>query len=214
MPANAVPAIQSGARSTSDLLLDFAEHFSGERVPLRDLVAALDGRSFGFLLLLFALPNSLPIVGIPGLSTVTGLPLAIVALQMLLGYSRPRLPRWVADRSLPRAGFQRLIHRTAPWLARVERLLSPRLLFLTGEKGERALGGICLLLAIVLSMPIPFGNLMPGLAVTLVALGIIARDGVLVILGLLVGAAGVAMVSTVIWATVEAAFFFVTEMVV
>ena len=39
--------------------------------------------------------------------------------------------------------------------ARAERLLKPRLLFLTAPKAEQVIGGFCLLLAVVLAMPIP-----------------------------------------------------------
>jgi hypothetical protein len=43
-------------------------------------------------------------------------------------------------------------------------------------------------------MPIPFGNLLPALALMLIGLGLVFRDGIAVILGLLMS--GVALVAT------------------
>lgn len=42
---------------------------------------------------------------------------------------------------------------------------------------------MCLLLALVIALPIPFGNLPPALCVLLIALGMIQKDGVLAAIG-------------------------------
>ncbi|MFB9175427.1 exopolysaccharide biosynthesis protein [Roseibium salinum] len=52
---------------------------------------------------------------------------SILTAQLMLG-RRPWLPKIVADRSVTRADFAALIDRTDSWLARVERLLKPRLI--------------------------------------------------------------------------------------
>src|SRR5690606_38740160 len=157
----------------------FAWEFPHERVRLRDLGVPLGNRSFGVLLLMFALPNTLPL-GIPGLSTLTGVPLALVALQMIVGMRAPYLPRWLAERSIARERFRRLIVAVAPTLRRLERLMRPRWAVLTGLAGERALGGFCFVLAVVMALPIPFGNWPPSVSVALIALGLIEKDGLLV----------------------------------
>lgn len=199
------------APRTSTLLLAFTAHHTHERVYLNDLARLLGNRSFGFLLLLFALPNTLPIIGIPGVSTLTGIPLAIVALQMMMGLPEPKLPAWVAERSLYRDDFRRIIDAIIPWLRKLERLTKPRWLGVTGPVGERWLGAFCLLLAAVLVLPIPLGNLPPAVAVTLVALGLIEKDGVFIALGLAVGVGSLALVAGVVSAMVLTAVFFVRE---
>ena len=49
-------------------------------------------------------------------------------------------------------------------------------------------------MAIIVVLPIPFGNLLPALALMLIGLGLVFRDGIPVILGLLMS--GVALVAT------------------
>jgi hypothetical protein len=195
------------ARRTSEILLDFARCAHPERIRLSDLDGVLRERSFGFLMLLFALPNAVP-HGLPGISTLTGIPLALVAFQMLIGLPKAYLPRWLGERSLDRSDFRRLVERSAPFLRKVERVLKPRWLALTGVAGERLLGAFCLVLAITLALPIPFGNLLPAIAVVLIALGLIEKDGAVVSLGLAVGVASLAVVWGVLWAMMEAAIVF------
>jgi hypothetical protein len=207
MPADPEPSPSPRARRTSEILLDFTRTFSGERVRLADLDRLLADRAFGFLLLIFALPNTLPL-GIPGLSTLTGIPLALVTAQMVLGMRAPYLPRWLGERSLSRKDFRRLIEKTAPWLQRLERFMKPRWRVFRTPMAERAVGAFCLLLAVVLALPIPFGNVPPAIAVTLISLGLIEEDGLLVSAGLAVGLASLVVVWGVLWAMVQAALLF------
>lgn len=195
------------ARRTSEILLDYARTFPGDRVLLTDLDRLLADRAFGFLLLIFALPNTLPL-GIPGLSTVTGIPLGLVAVQMMSGMRAPYLPRWLGQRSLSRKDFHRLIEKTAPWLQRLERFMKPRWRIFQTPSAERLLGAFCLLLAIVMALPIPFGNTLPAISVTLISLALIEEDGLLASTGIVVALASLFIVWGVLWAIVQAALLF------
>jgi hypothetical protein len=95
--------------------------------------------------------------------------------------------------------------------ANLERLLKPRLLFITSATGERIIGGLCLVLAIVLAMPIPLGNMLPAFAISLMALGVLERDGIWVVIGALMGALSMVIVSGVVWALAKAAIFLVVN---
>lgn len=196
----------SSAHRTSSLLMLLASTHQGERLSLAELCSGLGNRSFGLLLLLFALPNCIPL-GIPGLSTLTGIPLALITVQLLLAYPVPVLPGWLSRRSLSSRDFQRLCRTTCPWLARIERLTRPRWLPLTSRQAERWLGLLSLILAIVLILPIPFGNVPPAWALVLLALAMIERDGLLLLLGIALSAASLFWVYGLLWAMVESALY-------
>lgn len=199
--------------SLSSLLLDFAAKFSAERVRVRDITESLGQRSFGFILLIFALPNSLPILGIPGVSTITGLPLLFVAVQMALGHQRVYLPRWIADSSLATADFQALINKVAPWLRRIEKLMKPRIPFLVLGKAERWLGAFCVVLAFLLVLPIPLGNLLPALGILFIALGLIESDGVCVLAGIALGIASWALLGGLVWVIIKTALAVIERLI-
>jgi hypothetical protein len=189
---------------TSDVLAALAAGHGGARVTVADIVEALGGRAFGALLFVFAAPN-LPPLGIPGISSVCALPLIVLALQLMAGRTAPALPRWLLSRSMPAASFARAVGFVLPWLARIERLLRPRAAGLTGPAGVRVAGLFTLLLALVLILPIPLGNLLPAAAVALLGLALSERDGIAAALGYAVGLASLAVVAGVLVASAEAA---------
>lgn len=212
-PDARLPALRHSSASLSSLLLAFAANFTAERVRVRDIIESLGPRSFGFILLIFALPNSLPILGIPGVSTITGLPMLFVAVQMALGHKRVYLPRWIADSSIATIDFQRLINKVAPWLQRIEKLMRPRIAFLTLGNAERWLGAFCVLLAFLLALPIPLGNLLPALGILFIALGLIESDGVCVLVGIAIGIAAWVFLSGLVWVAVKTVLTMLDQMV-
>ena len=77
-------------------------------------------------------------------------------------------------------------------------MFKPRLVGLTKRRATRVIGAICLLLSILLWLPIPLGNHAPAITMTLFSLGLIYRDGVLVILGAVGTIVSLALVSLTI----------------
>jgi hypothetical protein len=148
-------------------------------------------------MLVLALPGALP-----GISSIAAVPLALVALQLAIGLPRPWLPRFLASRSLSRADFARMIERALPHLARIERLLRPRLTVLAGPVGERLMGLVCLALALLLIIPVLF-NLPLVVPIALMALAILERDGVLAAIGLLAGCLALGAVVGIGWVSLQ-----------
>jgi hypothetical protein len=162
-------------RRASALLLDLARAWPAERISIGDLLAALGDRGYGLVILALALPNLIP-VPIPGLSGVLGTPIIILALMMLAGYPQPVLPRLLSDRSFPRAGLEAVMLRAEPWLARLERLTKPGTLSLPNRAVEVPAALLIALNAVLLALPIPFGNPAPALAIVLASLALIEAD--------------------------------------
>lgn len=194
----------SPSRTLSDVLQWLAHEPGRERVSVRDLIDALGDRALGALMFLFAVPNVLPVP--PGTSAVLGVPLLFLAAQLMFG-RRPWLPQVVSRRSMAHADFALLVRRIAPWLRRGERLLRPRLSWLARPPMEYLLGAVCLLLAIVLTLPIPLGNVLPALAISLLSLAILERDGLWVLYGLGLSLVAAGVVSGVVLAAVKATLF-------
>src|SRR5262245_9637199 len=80
---------------TSELLREFGNSITTDRVTVGEIVAALGGRGLGVLLAIFSLPNVLP-SAIPFGNVATGIPPLILTLQLVLGFDRLILPHFVA----------------------------------------------------------------------------------------------------------------------
>jgi len=181
----------SSSLRTSGLLIALA-NLPGPRVAIRDIVAALRDRAYALLVVLLGLPNCLPMP--PPIPLVCGLVLGFVAAQMLTGRATPWLPARLLDRSLAQSDLARAVQRALPPLIRLERISKPRLTVLGGPLALPVLGALLLVLALGLIVAAPFiGQIPLGLAVCLVGLGLVERDGVVIIAGAIVGAIGLAL---------------------
>ena len=108
-------------------------------------------------------------------------------------YSKvPWLPRKLAARSVSAESLENLSTRAGPWLRRIEALSKPRLTFLTRDPLDRLLGLALVLFSASILLPIPLTNTVPGFAVVVIAMGLLQRDGILVILGTLLGTSWIA----------------------
>lgn len=189
---------------TSELFLALKSAGEGERISLGHLTDMLGDRGFGLLVLIFALPNIIPMI--PGVSTVSGVVIAIVGLQMLAGRHKPWLPLFVAERTLPRAQLAAMVDRTIGWVARLERVARPRWLVMTRGPMHALLGAMFILLGGILALPLSWiGNFPPGVALVVLSVGFLEEDGVLVALGHAIGIFATVLVLALVAALVAAA---------
>jgi hypothetical protein len=193
-------------RRLSQLLTAIACDETRHRISIGDLLDAFGMRAYGALIFIFAAPNALP-VAVPGLSSILGAPLLFLTWQLATGRPHPWLPGIIRNRSFGRQDFLRLTQRIIPWLQRVERMIRPRIFTLTEPFAERLIGFVALTLSVILFLPIPFGNMLPGLALALFALGILERDGVAVLAGLITAVVSAVVVAGVVYGLGKAAVF-------
>lgn len=183
------------------VLLALSHDERRERIHVGDLLLAMQDQALATLILFFALPNVLPVP--PGTSGVLGVPLLFLAAQLALGLPA-WLPRPIADRSITRERFAALTQRLLPWLARAEPLLRPRWPALSGALPVRLAGLLCFVLAAVLALPVPLGNVAPAFAISVMMLGVLRHDGAWLVAGALAAVAALAIAVGVIWAGLRA----------
>jgi hypothetical protein len=182
-----MPSSSGTISTTLETLIALArkQHY----LSLQDIIMQMDGRVFGVLLLVLALPNTLPIPSPPGLSGVTGIPIFLLSMQLALGRSFPWLPQHMLKYQVPLAWCERVAHHARSPVARMERFLHPRLMQCCTPVFTCLAGAIMSILAILLSLPLPFGNILPSIPVVIISLGLIERDGYFIAAGMLIGIA-------------------------
>lgn len=188
----------------SEILTTLAGDEARDRISVHDMVETMRSRAFGALLLIFAFPNILPTP--PGTAGILGLPLIFLSAQMMLGLD-PWLPGIIARRSMARSTFQALVARITPWLLRAERLLRARMELLAHPRAQRLLGALCLVVSVALVLPVPFANLVPSVALCIIGLGVLERDGLWIVLGVLAAFGSLAYVAGLAYALVKSAVF-------
>lgn len=185
----------------SSVLIDLSADPQRERISLGNLLYGLGDRALAALLFIFALPNVIPTP--PGTSAILGVPLVLLSAQLLFG-TRAWLPRFIAQRSFAQSSFKAVVQRATPWLEKSERLMRPRLLLLTTGVFQRFVGAICLVLAIIVMLPIPLGNMLPALAICILALGVLEKDGAWIIMGTVAAAGAIGLLWGVFYVALKA----------
>jgi hypothetical protein len=163
-----------------------AHGLQGERVQLRQILAIAGDRGIGAILLLLALPQVMPIPVV--LSNLLALPVVLVAAQMSYGIQRPWLPRWLLEREVRRKRLVKGCVRLVPVLRQMERVIGPRPCMVRLRAGSRLLGSCCLIISLLLLAPLPLVTWFPAWALFAIAIGLLERDDLVVLGGLLLGA--------------------------
>jgi hypothetical protein len=181
-----------GPSRTSDILIRLAGSRDTARIGVREIVEALGERAYALLIVVLGLPNCLPMP--PPIPLLCGLLLLFVAAQIIVGWPSPWLPKRLLDRTISHDDLVKAANRAVPWLQWLEKGARPRLVAFSHELALRLIGVVLLVfsLALVFAAPV-IGQIPLGLAVCLVGLGIVERDGYVVIAGLVIGAIGTSL---------------------
>ncbi|TCD13696.1 exopolysaccharide biosynthesis protein [Oricola cellulosilytica] len=174
-----------GALAKIEQILRDAERDREGHISLGALSDAMEERAFGLLMLILALPCTLPFVYL--LPQLVALPMMVLAWQMAAGRRAPWLPETLRKRRLPVDGLMEVVARVKRYAGWLERLAHPRLAGLTGRRGMRVLGALLIVPCLSILVPLPLTNTVPGIGVAIAAAGLIERDGIFVMLGLLIG---------------------------
>lgn len=181
-PMNSPNPNPTEGESAADLLRRTIERSSVGPVSLDQALGATGTRAHALALALFSLPEALPLP-VAGLSAVLALPLILISGHLLVMGGRRPLPDFLLQRKLNPNLLRLVGPRAETLLRRFEAVSRPRLIGVV--RRERLLAGACLLLALVVALPIPFWNMPPAICLLLISLGMLQRDGLLALTGLL-----------------------------
>lgn len=181
-----------------DRLDNLARDEGQARVSVGDILAAAGEGGVAVAILFFALLNALP--SLPGMSSVLGAPLLLLAAQQLQG--RPAwVPRWMSRQSISRMQLQALVARLAALSAWCTTVSRSRLSALVGPLATQIAGGLGCVLAVLLVLPLPLVNIPIGMTLSLLSFGRLRGDGLVVLLGLAAGIASLGLAGGVLWGT-------------
>ncbi len=156
-----------------------------EKLTLGEILDSVGRRSYGPLLLVIGLFAISPATMVPGMTWFAAALTLIVAGQMALGRPSIWLPKKALGAELPRAAVASGIEKSRGVAKTIDKLLRPRLTFLSRPPFVNLVAVMCILAALI-TFPlglIPFAPFAPGMAVVFFGLGMVARDGLWLALG-------------------------------
>ncbi|MER5171923.1 exopolysaccharide biosynthesis protein [Thioclava sp. GXIMD2076] len=173
--------------SVTDIVRTIDSRAQGvDRLRIEDILGSLGGASFVPVLLVPALFVVSPLSGIPLFSSACGILIALISAQMLLGRRHLWLPGLLTNRHIAGDKLRKATDKlqgVARWMDSHTR---ERLRFFTHRPFRWVTQAACLLCGA--AMPflelVPFSSSILGVAVTLLALSLLVRDGLIALIGL------------------------------
>lgn len=187
---------------TTEILEDVVNKTSADKIPVGDLITAMDSGGFGLIMTIFSLPVIIPLP--PPFPSLISIPMVVFSLQMMLGFKSPKLPKKLSDLSVKRTVLAMMIEKSSPYIREAEGLIRPRLLILSSQLFQRIIGFFCFIFSMSVLLPLPLSNFIPGLGVLIASFGLLGKDGLVIIIGLLIGSLGIAITTTAIFLGTQA----------
>lgn len=172
-------------KSLSHLLMEIEKDLGTEELTIQSLINQVGSRGTAILLLILAFPAALPLPA-PGYATPFGIVISFIGWQLLRGQETLQLPNGIASRKLSPSLISFSITNGKIPLKAVEFFIRPRLQNLAQNKTMyRLMGGIIMLLAMMMTLPIPLTNTAPSFVIFMLAAGMLEEDGLAMIGGIL-----------------------------
>ena len=155
------------------------------RLSLAELVRLHGDASGPVLMMLMAVLATLPIAGA---GTVLSLGIFLLSWTWLRGMDNMPMPERLGRVTLNAVWTRRCLHGLAWMYEQADRLLCPRWIALSSHKLRPLWGVWIALMAALIFIPLPFGNVLPAISLVLLSLGWIFRDGLALLLAGVAGA--------------------------
>ncbi|MGV0912031.1 exopolysaccharide biosynthesis protein [Martelella sp. FOR1707] len=174
-------------KSLSGITKEALDHAEGEQVSVDDMLSTFGSASFVPLLILPSLLVMSPLGGVPGLSSLFGIMIVLIAVQGLIGRNSIWLPGFIRHRSIARDKATKAMKKILPVTRFIDRHSHRRLAFLFRSPLDRILPLACVLAGALMPVLelVPFASAFLGLAVTLIAYSMLSRDGLFAVLAII-----------------------------
>lgn len=190
---------ENSPRDLTGLLneLQQAAEANGAKLSVGEILDTIGKRSFGPLLLLGGLLGMTPVAAIPSAPTIIAVITLLVSVQLLFGRESVWIPRFLEKLSVKAERVKKAVKVSRKPARIVDRLVRPRLELLTRPAADRLVAAVCVLIA--LCVPplefLPFVAFFPSFAIAAIGLGLLARDGLLVLIALVISSGAVGLLA-------------------
>lgn len=169
------------------------------QTTIAELMADFQDNGILLAMIFFALPIAVPLPYPPGFTTVIGVPLMILSYQLLIGSGTVKLPQKINEYKIKNSILNTISNKMVPIVESVEKYIKPRYGFAKSVYCEQLIGLISLIASIAIAIPLPFTNAIPALGISIMCLGQLNRDGLVIGVGIVISFIGTAIASAVVF---------------
>lgn len=178
------------SKPVSETLKELGEKPKNGKTKISQIMEEFHENGILLSMIFFALPVAVPLPYPPGFTTVMGLPLMILSVQMILGSKQIRLPNKINEYTIKNSTLKKISDKTVPLIESIEKYIKPRYNFAKSVYCEQIVGIISFAAAIAVAVPLPLTSAMPAQGITIISLGFLNRDGLVILAGIAVALFG------------------------
>ena len=179
----------------SDILRKFEHKPEEGKTTLSEIIEEFHENGLLMTMIFFSLPVAIPLPYPPGFTTIIGIPIMILAVQMIFGVKEVKLPSKIKYYSINNSTLRKISIKVIPIAKFIENHIKPRFDFAKSTYCEQFVGVVSLIASILIILPLPWANSIPAIGISIMSLGLLGRDGVTIFIGFLLVAIGVTIAS-------------------
>lgn len=155
------------------------------KITVGEILEVVGPCSFGPLLIVVGLLITSPLSGIPLFPTVAGAVVLMTTLQLLFGRRNVWLPKPVLNLSVPKSRFRAAMSWLHTPARAIDRYTEPRMPLWVHGRSVYIIALVCMVLASLMPLMefVPFSATLAGVMLTTFGVALVARDGLLCVLG-------------------------------
>ncbi len=161
-----------------------------ESTKILELAESFHENGIMINMIIFSLPLAMPVPYPPGLAILISIFLMILALQAILGYRRVWLPARLLQYEIHNKYLIAFSKKALLVISLARKIVKPKFLFVKSSYCKQLIGFIAFINSIIIMVPIPFGNFLPALGITMMSLGVLNKNGFIIIVGIFMSILG------------------------
>jgi hypothetical protein len=135
-------------------------------------------------------------------------PILIFTIQILLGYKKPKFPRWLEKRQLKVLVLKKVIMKALLYFRKIKNFFKFKKTnncykMTNTDYSQRVIALISLFFSLSIAIPLPLTNLLPAIGILIMFLGLLERNKLLVCIGILIGCVGVAITYFIVVSSIK-----------
>lgn len=181
------------SKPVSETLRELGDKRKNGKTKISQILEEFHENGILLAMIFFAVPVAIPLPYPPGFTTIMGTPLMILSIQMMLGSKKVKLPKKINEYTIQNSTLRKISEKSVPLIESVEKYVKPRYSFAKSVYCEQLVGAVAFIAAIAVTIPLPLTSAIPAQGITIMSLGFLNRDGLVILGGIAVALAGTAI---------------------
>lgn len=176
-------SIKNGLKKLSEI--------KDEKISTQNVINKLGQNAAQIIIIIFCSPTALPTPALPILTQILSAIVILTLAQLIIRKKQIWLPEKLREKELSNDLVTNSANKLLQYHKKIEKFIKPRIRFLSIAPFNLTIYLLCGFFSIVVALPIPFSNTVPSIAIIIIMLGMIERDGIIIITGITIGIIGV-----------------------